>query len=156
MLDNAEAWLPFPEPLCGFQAGPYNRNMKLRIQGNSIRFRVTQSEMAALAAGAKLEESTQFGPAPSENLTYAIEISSQCSDIRASYSKGKVEVAIPADLARTWASTSQVGIEHSQPIARGEVLKIILEKDFHCLHSKLGEDERDNFPNPGDPSGGQE
>ena len=127
--------------------------MKLRIQGNSIRFRVTQSEMATLAAGAKLEESTQFGPSPSEVLTYAIEMSSQCSEIRASYSKGKIEVTFPADLARTWASTSQVGIEYSQPTARGEVLKITLEKDFHCLHAKLGEDERDNFPNPGDPSG---
>jgi hypothetical protein len=129
--------------------------MKLRIRGNSIRFRVTQSEMAAFAAGAKLEESTQFGPAPSEVFTYSLEMSSPCSDIRASYSKGKIEVSFPADLARTWASTSQIGIEHSQPIARGDVLKTTLEKDFHCLHSKLGEDERDNFPNPGDPSGRQ-
>jgi hypothetical protein len=130
--------------------------MKLRIQGNSIRFRVTQSEMAALASGAKLEESTQFGPAPSEVLTYAIEMSPQCSYIYSSYSKGKIEVTFPADLVRTWASTGQVGIEHSQPLARGEVLKITLEKDFHCLHSKLGEDQRDNFPNPGDPSARQE
>jgi hypothetical protein len=129
--------------------------MKLRIQGNSIRFRVTQSEMAALSAGARLEESTQFGPAPSEVLTYAIEMSSQCSDIGASYSKGKIEVTLPTDLARTWASTSQVGIEHSQPTARGDVLKITLEKDFNCLHPRVGEDQRDNFPNPGVPSGGQ-
>jgi hypothetical protein len=129
--------------------------MKLRIHGNAIRFRVTQSEMAALAAGGKLEESVQFGLAPSEILTYAVEISSQCSDVRASYSKGMIEVTLPADLARAWANTNQVGIEHSQSIGTGAVLEITLEKDFHCLHPAPGEDQRDTFPNPGDPSGGR-
>jgi len=131
--------------------------MKLRIQGNSIRFRVTQSEMAALAAGGRLEESVQFGPAPSEILTYAVETSSECSDVHASYSdpKGIIQVTLPADLVRIWATTGQVGIEHSQPITRGAALKITLEKDFHCLHPGLGEDEGDNFPNPGDFSGGR-
>ena len=128
--------------------------MKLRIHGNSIRFRVTQNETAALAAGARLEESAQFGTAPGEIFTYAVETSSQCHDVRASYSKGMIQVTIPADMARAWATTSQVGIEHAQQVATGTVLKIIIEKDFQCLHSRLAEDERDNFPNPGDPSGG--
>jgi hypothetical protein len=129
--------------------------MKLRIHGNSIRFRVTQSEMAALAAGARLEESAQFGPAPTEILTYAVEMSSQCSDVRASYSnsKGMIQVALPADLVRTWATTGQVGIEHVQTIARGAFLRITLEKDFRCLHANPSEDERDTFPNPSDSTG---
>lgn len=126
--------------------------MKLRMQGNSVRFRVTQSETAALAAGARLEESAQFGPAPGEMLTYALEISAKCSEVRASYSNGMIQVTLPADLARAWASTSQVGIDHAQPIMGGSVLIISVEKDFQCVHSKPGEDERDNFPNPNDPS----
>ena len=108
--------------------------------------------MAALAAGGRLEESAQFGPDPSEVLTYTLEMSSQCSDVRASYSKGMIQVTLPADLARTWATTNQVGIEHAQPIGTGGALKIILEKDFHCLHPAPGEDQHDNFPNPDDSS----
>jgi hypothetical protein len=129
--------------------------MKLRIQGNSIRFRVTQSEMAALSAGARLEESAQFGLTPSETLTYAIELSSACADVHASFSKGIIRLTLPSDLAQVWATTSQVGIEHAQPIAGAAVLKISLEKDFNCLHPRVGEDQLDNFPNPGYPSGGQ-
>lgn len=122
--------------------------MKLRIHGNSIRFRITQSEMAALADGTKLEDSLQFGPAQTEILSYALEISSQCSEVRAAYSKGVIQVILPTNLARALTDPSQVGIEHAQPVAKGVTLKIVLEKDFQCLHSRPGESESDNFPNP--------
>ena len=122
--------------------------MKLRIHGDSIRFRINQSEMAALAAGARLEDSVQFGPAPGEMLTYAVEISSECSEVRASYSQGTIQVTLPANLASALVDTNQAGIEHLQPIAKGKVLKIILEKDFQCFHARSGEKQSDNFPNP--------
>ena len=122
--------------------------MKLRIHVNSIRFRITQSEMTALEAGARLEDSVQFGLAPTEILTYGVEISSPCSEVRASYSKGGIQVMLPANLARALASTNQVGIEYVQLIAKGVTLKIVLEKDFQCFNPRPGENESDNFPNP--------
>jgi len=122
--------------------------MKLRIHGNSIRFRITQGEMAALVDGARLEDSVQFGPTQTEILSYALEISPQCSEVRASYSKGVIQVTLPLNLAQPWASTNQVGIEHVQSIAKGVALKIVLEKDFQCFHPRPGENEGDNFPNP--------
>jgi len=122
--------------------------MKLRFHGNSIRFRITQSEMAALVDGARLDDSVQFGPAPTEILNYAVEISPQCSEVHASYSKGVIQVTLAANLARALASTNQVGIEHVQSIANGVALKIVLEKDFQCFHLRRDENESDNFPNP--------
>jgi hypothetical protein len=122
--------------------------MKLRIHGNSIRFRITQSEMAALVDGVRLEDSVQFGPAQTEILSYAVEISPQCSEVRALYSQGAIQVALPVNLARALAGTDQVGIEHVQSIAEGVTLKIVLEKDFQCFHPRTGENESDNFPNP--------
>lgn len=122
--------------------------MKLRIHGNSIRFRITQSEMAALVDGVRLEDSVQFGPDRTEILSYAVEISPQCSEVRASYSKGMIRVLLPVNLARALAGTNQVGIEHVQSIAEGVTLKIVLEKDFQCFHPSPGENESDNFPNP--------
>jgi hypothetical protein len=122
--------------------------MKLRIHGNSIRFRITQSEMAALVDGVRLEDSVQFGPAQTEILSYALEISPQCSEVRALYSQGVIQVVLPVNLARALAGTDQVGIEHVQSIAQGVALKIVLEKDFQCFHPRTGENESDNFPNP--------
>lgn len=122
--------------------------MKLRIHGNSIRFRITQSEMAALVGGVRLEDSLQFGPAQTEILSYAVEISPQSSEVRALYSKGVIQVILPVNLARALAGTNQVGIEHVQSIAEGVTLKIVLEKDFQCFHPRPGENESDNFPNP--------
>jgi hypothetical protein len=122
--------------------------MKLRIHGNSIRFRVTQSEMAALVDGVRLKDSVQFGPAQTEILSYAVEISAQCSEVRALYSQGVIQVVLPVSLARALAGTDQVGIEHLQPVAEGVTLKILLEKDFQCFHPRQGENESDNFPNP--------
>ena len=112
--------------------------MKLRIHGNSIRFRITQGEMAALVDGARLEDSVQFGPTQTEILSYTAGISPQCSEVRASYSKGMIQVTLPVNLAQPWASTNQVGIEHVQSIAKGVALKIVLEKDFQCFHPRAG------------------
>jgi hypothetical protein len=128
--------------------------MKLRIHGNSIRFRITQSEMAALVDGVRLGDSLQFGPAQTEILSYAVEISPQCSEVRALFSKGMIQVVLPVNLARAWAGTDQVGIEHVQPVAEGVALKIVLEKDFQCFHPRAGENESDNFPNPQTESAG--
>jgi uncharacterized protein DUF7009 len=122
--------------------------MKVRIHGNSIRFRITQSEMAALVDGVRLEDSVQFGPAQTEMLSYAVEISPRYSEVCALYSKGVIQVVLPVNLARALAGTDQVGIEHVQSVAEGVVLKIVLEKDFQCFHPKAGENESDNFPNP--------
>ena len=122
--------------------------MKLRIHGNSIRFRITQSEMAALVDGIRLEDTVQFGPAQTEILSYALEISPQCSEVRALYSQGVIQVVLPVNLARALAGTDQVGIEHVQPVAGGVALKIVLEKDFQCFHPRAGENESDSFPNP--------
>ena len=38
--------------------------MKLRIKGNSLRFRVTQSELAKLVELGRVEETIYFGPEP--------------------------------------------------------------------------------------------
>lgn len=103
-----------------------------------------------LAAGGKLESWMQFTPSAADRLGYAIEVSSQCSDVCASWSEGVILVMLPANLAWTWANTNQIGIEHAQPAANGSVLQIAVEKDFRCLHSRPGENETDNFSNPDD------
>lgn len=113
--------------------------MKLRIRGNSIRFRLTKSEVERLATERLVEEVVHFSP---QNFSYAIEQSSMPS-LRASFENGKLTVFVPPETARQWAESEQVGLEGGD----GE-LRILLEKDFVCLTRREGEDESDNFPHP--------
>ncbi|MFT5833421.1 MAG: hypothetical protein ACI97N_001048, partial [Cognaticolwellia sp.] len=42
---------------------------------------------------------------------------------------------------------NQVGFKYEMPLENGEILSLLLEKDFVCLDER-GEDESDNYPNP--------
>jgi len=56
--------------------------MKLRIKGNSLRLRVSRSELAHLQAGGRIEETIRFAEAPEAKLTYASESAAQSSPLR--------------------------------------------------------------------------
>ena len=58
------------------------------------------------------------------------------------------EFTLPATLAAAWAAGDQVSIEADQPLRAGEVLKILVEKDFACLKPRDDEDETDAYPHP--------
>jgi hypothetical protein len=118
--------------------------MKLRIKGNTLRLRLTQSEVARLDAEGRVEEAVVFGPGVS--LHYAIEARDGLAEPRADYDDGRVRIAVPEPAARRWITSDEAGIETEQPNGSGDPLRIVIEKDFACLHRR-GEDV-DVFPNP--------
>ncbi|HVH43515.1 MAG TPA: hypothetical protein VM925_14270 [Labilithrix sp.] len=118
--------------------------MKLRIRGDSIRLRLTQSEVAALAEDGRVEESIAFGP--SARLTYAIAFGG--STLTAKFADALLEISVPADVARAWASGDSVGFEAAQDAGGGRTLRILVEKDFACLTERPNEDDTDAFRNP--------
>lgn len=122
--------------------------MKLRIRGNSLRFRLTQGEVARLLAEGKISESVHFSSSLEDRLTYLLETSKDAPKVFASLRGAEVHIRIPAAEAAEWASTAQVGIEQTQFIGTETGLRIVIEKDFRCLQPRLEEDESDNFPNP--------
>ena len=120
--------------------------MKLRIRGNSLRLRLGQGEVRRLADGGAVEERTDFaanGPA----LVYALR-TADADATSATFDGGRITVTVPRAVAQEWASTAQVGIEASQPAGNGDVLRILIEKDFECLDAPAGEPQSDAFPNP--------
>jgi len=119
--------------------------MKLRIKGATLRLRLTQGEIAALAHSGIVEERVPF--AASATLVYRLRSDPQAPEISASYHGGVLEIRIPEATARQWCASDQVTLAHSQPVPDGELL-ITLEKDFACLTPRAGEDESDNFPHP--------
>ncbi len=113
--------------------------MKLRIQGSSLRLRLTQSEVARFAEAGRVEDAVEF--APNVRLTYALERSSETHSPRALYQHGSLRVQIPPAEADNWANTDRVGI------SGGEGIRIAVEKDFKCMHGD-SEEDADAYPNP--------
>lgn len=122
--------------------------MKLRIRGDSLRFRLTQGEVSQLLAGRKISESVHFSGADGNALTYSLETSERAVQPVAHFAGREIQVDLPLAMVEPWAKTDQVGIESAQPIGDGKHLRIIVEKDFRCLQPRADEDERDHFPHP--------
>jgi hypothetical protein len=121
--------------------------MKLRIKGNSMRLRVSRSEVARLMAAETLVETIQFAPKPDARFSYALQREPSVKVPTVQYTKNKVVVLLPADQADAWAGTDQVGI--AEDISLGELgaLALLIEKDFACL-DRSDEDNLDTFANP--------
>jgi hypothetical protein len=120
--------------------------MKLRIRGDSVRLRLTKGEVAALAGGNAVEETTRLGLAPDQWLRYSMQTSAAAKNISAQYAAGAIVVTVPLKQAQDWAVTDAVGISAEQPAGGNGVLRILIEKDFACLERR--EDDSDAFPNP--------
>ena len=120
--------------------------MKLRIQGNSIRLRLTQSEVEAFGEQGHVEARVRFRPG--EFMIYALEASEVVGHLTARYTEGRVTVKVPSAWVSDWVDTGKVGLEGEQPIEGDEVLTILIEKDFKCLHGPAERQEEDAFPNP--------
>jgi hypothetical protein len=119
--------------------------MKVRIQGNSIRVRLTQSEVDRLASGGSVEQTTSFSPLA--KLCSRVESVSKLQKPSATFESQCITLRLPSIEARQWAESDQVGIEAEQPIGDGTSLRMIVEKDFECIHPRR-EGTDDAFPRP--------
>jgi hypothetical protein len=119
--------------------------MKLRVRQNSLRLRLTQSEVAQFKESGIVEEALEFSPGA--KLKYAL-LSADVEKVTASYADGQITISIPRAEAKNWTDTNQVSLESEQDIGTNHCLKILVEKDFACLERRAGEDDADTFPHP--------
>ena len=120
--------------------------MKLRIRDNSVRIRLTQSEVDTLRSDGILSARTGF-PGGRE-FQYVLESSPASVTPGAFFSDNVITVRLPETTVLAWASSEQVSIEGVQILDDGERLAILVEKDFSCLTPREGEDESDMYPHP--------
>ena len=119
--------------------------MKLRIRGNSVRFRLSRTEMEQLEDTGAVQDTADFG---SEiQLVYGLEVGLQ-DRLEVSYSAGRIRVLVPETMAQRWAQTNVVTLQGEKELASGGQLEILLEKDFACLTPRDGDEDTDTFPNP--------
>lgn len=122
--------------------------MKLRILGDTLRLRLAQGEVTRLRELGRVEQSIHFGPDSTDAMSYAVVSDRAAQSIGASFRSGCIVVRIPHEQANGWADGSDVTLRARQPLGEGEVLEILVEKDFKCLVPRTGEEDSDGFPNP--------
>ena len=115
--------------------------MKLRIQGNSLRLRLTQKEVAQVRDRGRVESLIEFSPG--QELAYLLERSIHAKSVTAAFDGRAIRVTLPARVMTEWAESDQVSIE--APSQAG--LHLLIEKDFQCLHGR-GEQDRDAYAHP--------
>jgi hypothetical protein len=124
------------------QIDPKKQVMKLRIKGNSVRMRLTQSEAAQLRETGVVSETVDF--AGGGQFVYAIDTSADDDMIKITFENCFLRITVPGQLADEWVMSEQVGLE-----SNATVPAVLIEKDFACLTDRPNEDESDMFPHPG-------
>lgn len=120
--------------------------MKLRIQGNSLRLRITPSEIARLMETGRVDETIHFGLDETARLNYALQCEQQPVSMLVRQRPGELVVVVSRAEAGRWASTQDVGMYGELETSSGALL-LAVEKDFACL-DKSDDENTDRFPNP--------
>ncbi|MBI1222526.1 MAG: hypothetical protein GC180_07980 [Bacteroidetes bacterium] len=119
--------------------------MKLRIKGDSIRIRLSKSEVDHFTQNGKYEAYTHFPNGKS--FEYGLQVSNKCDSLTAELTEKGMLLCMPRNWADEWLTTQKVGFESRISLPQGGELYLLLEKDFQCLDANT-EDQSDMYPNP--------
>ena len=119
--------------------------MKIRILGNAIRLRLSQTEVKTLAEKGKVSEETYFPILTSDVLRYSVE-KNIGEGISGRFEDGHIRIYANEKMVDDWAKSDQISMEDRINHSSGHITYLI-EKDFKCL-TERSEDESDLFPNP--------
>jgi hypothetical protein len=119
--------------------------MKIRMQGNSIRFRLKEFEVETFRKTGSVKETISFGDEETDQLQFILH---RCDSIFSLEQNATViQLNIPEIAAKEWSETDLVGFAQKIRTAKGKEIDILVEKDFKCL-SRSDEDEVGSYPNP--------
>jgi hypothetical protein len=121
--------------------------MKLRIKGNSLRLRVSRSEVQRLVDIGRVKETIQLGLDRAARITYALEHAPVSHEITVHHQAQEITVVLSSESTRRWAdSPEEVGLYGRLDVYNGELI-VSVETDLACLDGSVAENE-DTFPNP--------
>jgi hypothetical protein len=113
--------------------------MKIRIKGNSVRYRLTRSEVTRLWEKGFIEDQTTFF---TKTLRYYIEVTAS-DELKADFTlDDSIILYLPQKMIDAMQHTEIVGFDNQHgPVS------LLIEKDFVCIDNTT-EDQSDNYPNP--------
>lgn len=121
--------------------------MKVRMKSNSLRLRVSRSEVEELLITGRIEETIWLGLEPSSQLTFVLEHNEAVSAMALRSALPEIAIVVPTQEAWKWRNTDQVGIYATAVHGLRGPLQLLVEKDFACL-DRSDEENSDTFPHP--------
>lgn len=112
--------------------------MKLRIKNNSIRYRLTKSDVSQLAEKGFIQDGVHFG---ATTLAYSVKTTTS-DQLTSTFENNTITLFIPVDFVNELQDTDRVGFEGTD-----NDIYLLVEKDFICM-DKTAEDQSDNYPHP--------
>jgi len=109
--------------------------MKLRLEENSLRLRLSEAEVRQFAATGRVAYTIAFGPG--QILLYALErlpATNPTAAVQVRYAAGALAVEVPFLLAQNWTDTENIGFKAQVLVAEGQELRILVEKDLDSHH----------------------
>lgn len=120
--------------------------MKLRLLEDSIRLRLSQSDVVAADQEGFVEAQTRF---PDGSVFRFALSASKTGRASAEFTGGRMLVGLPATEISAWANDdTAVSLYEEIELPGGGRLKLLVEKDFQCLTDRPDEDQSDLFQNP--------
>ncbi len=107
--------------------------MKLRIQGNSLRLRLSEAEVNQFADTGQVEETILFSPDETNALRYVLQQTSE-KRVSVNFSENVITISIPDTMAQKWTDTDLVGFDDLIDLGNEKQLRIVVEKDLDCRH----------------------
>src|ERR1700761_4116633 len=121
--------------------------MKLRIKGDTVRFRVPPSGVVSLAREGRLTSQVRFSLHPKASLTYSLVLDQTIDTATVNFTNNEIIARLPKQEALRWASGNTVGLGGKIQLDDTSSLTLLVEKDFACLDLTDAENE-DTYPNP--------
>jgi hypothetical protein len=108
--------------------------MKVRIQGNSFRFRLKQPEVQILKEEGRIQETVEFGQSPASRLSFSLQVT---HDVVFSvlFQSDTVTFYVPSQIAERWITSDGVGFEELVDTGDNRKIKLLVEKDFRCMQA---------------------
>lgn len=111
--------------------------MKLRLEDNTLRLRISPEELAEYRHSGQLHTVVPLGLAPTDTLTYTLARTASLAGAvpQLTYAPGHITIAVPATLSDDWSSTPEtISLRGQLPVAGNQELHILVEKDLGCKH----------------------
>jgi len=121
--------------------------MKIRIRGDSLRLRLSQSDVQALDREGVVGDELHF-PAGTA-LRCELRVVDGTDRLDAAFDRHTIGVTMPRAWARRLVDTDEVGVKSDVALEGGRTMVLLVEKDFRCLVPREGEDDGDGFDRTG-------
>ncbi|MBX2934515.1 MAG: hypothetical protein KF825_09730 [Ferruginibacter sp.] len=118
--------------------------MKLRIKANSVRIRLTKTEVSKLTNEGYLQETTVL---PGQSFVYALKSDENVTTLTIVFEDNLLTMIVPKSFTTNWYNNDIVGLDAWIQVNENKKLYLLLEKDFVCL-DETTEDQSDNYENP--------